>query len=108
MTAPFADRAIVPGRQAADEFIRLSAICGFTNFGFGRVRPSISDVLADRGRKKKRVLEDDRNFVAQRLLGDLSQVAVVESNASLIRIVKTRHQAQKRAFPCTGSPDQSD
>src|SRR5687767_14920357 len=77
MSAAFPDRAVVARGQAADEFIGLRAFGGFANFFLGRVRPPVGNVLANGGGKEKRVLQDDRDFGAERLLGYGAKIAAI-------------------------------
>src|SRR6202521_6267955 len=105
MTAAFADRAIVSGGTLTDEIISLGAMSGFADFLVGRIGPAIGDVLADRGRKKKRVLKHNRNLGAQRFLCDGPHVAPVECDFARVGIVKARDQTQQGAFASARSAD---
>ena len=108
MPAAFADRAVVSVRQVVDKAVGLRPPGGFANFRVGRIRPAVGDVLADGRGKKKCVLEDDRDLLAQRFFRDLTQVAPIQPNDSRSRIVKARDETEEGGFARAGSADEGD
>src|SRR5207245_6737360 len=108
LPAAFAHGVAVAVWQLANEFIGLRALGRINDFVVARIGPAVGNVFPNRRRKKQRVLEDDPDLRAQRFLFDLAHVAAVERDRAESRIVKTRDQTQKRAFPSASAADDCD
>ena len=65
------------------------------------VRP-ICDVLGNRNGKKKRVLQHNRNLIAQALDPDIPHVMAIHQNSAFPGIEKARNQPDQRALASSG------
>jgi hypothetical protein len=70
-----------------------------------RSRTPVRDVFANGRRKKKRVLQNDPDLLAQRFLSDLTEIASIQGNRADGWIIETRDQTQKSAFAGAGAAD---
>ncbi len=68
------------------------------DFFLARAGARVRNVLPDAGRKQQRFLQDDRKLVAQIRELVLAQVAPVEQNLALRRIVETREKIDEGAL----------
>src|SRR5215469_2760385 len=108
VAAPFANLTGITVRHLLDELVSLGAPCGIDNFLLGCSRTPVCDVFANGRRKKKRVLQNDPDLLAQRFLSDLTKIASIQSNRAHGWIIETRDQTQKSAFAGTSAADQGN
>jgi hypothetical protein len=69
---------------------------------------AVGDVLGDRAHKQHRVLRHDANLRAQALQRRIADVAPVQPNDPLLRLVKAQQQVYQRAFARARMPHQRD
>ncbi len=106
--AAFADDGFVALREALDKLVGLSGLGGGFNFGAGRARASVCDVLGNGEREKERLLGDDGDVAAE--AGELegAEVAAVEQDAAAPGIEEARDEGGEGAFPGAGGADEGD
>ena len=93
-----ADHCVVAVRLREDELVRERLPRRFINLLRRRVEPAVLDVFENAFVKQKRVLRDDRDVFAQRLLRHLAKVVSVDADDATRRIVETQNQREHRAF----------
>ena len=98
MSAPLADKAVVPLRHLPDELVGLRAARRFNDFFFRRIRLAIGDVFANRSREQQRVLQHDRDLCPQSFLSDLANFAAIKCDRTRCRIIKTWHETEQCAL----------
>ena len=87
----FADHRVVAVRHLGDELVGVGELRGGDDFGLGRARPAIGDVLADRAAEQHRVLQHEADLAAQRReLGVVPDVDAVDQHAAGIGVVEAR------------------
>src|SRR6266545_3225447 len=108
MSAPFADEAVVPLRHLPDKLVGLRPTRRFNDFSFGRIRPAIGNIFANRRREEQRVLKHDRDLCPQSLLSDLANIAAIKCDRTCCRIIKTRDETEQCALAGSGAARQSN
>ena len=108
MSAPLADKAVVPLRHLPDELVGLRAACRFNDFFFRRIRLAIGDIFANRSREQQRVLQHDRDLCPQSFLSDLANFAAIKCDRTRCRIIKTWHETEQCALAGSSAARQSN
>src|SRR5262249_55409977 len=79
--------SVVPVWLSHNELVRVSCLRGSVNLFLSRLQLSELDVVQDRVVKQKRLLSDEPDLVAQRLLGHRAQVMAVDPYRAGSRII---------------------
>src|SRR5215469_3079524 len=108
VAAPFANRARITAGQLSNKVVSLCPARRIDNLFLSGIRPPVSDVLSHCCRKKKRVLQDNRNLCTQSFFCDVLQFAPVERDRAGGGIVKSWHQAEQSAFTGAGTTNNAD
>ena len=80
---------------------RILELCG------GRIRPRISQVVADRGVKQVRLLADDSDVPKQRLLREIAHIGARKPNAAVACLIQSGHQVGHGRLTRTAWPHKS-
>src|ERR1700730_8480820 len=82
--------------------------CGGDHLGFGRIRPGIEQVVADRRVEKESVLEDHADLLTERLEREIADVVAIEAHRtqlgiSLVLVLLPAPVGPTSAASCPGS-----
>src|SRR4029078_709273 len=88
-------------RQAFDELVRIRSLRRSLDLLIRCFRPTVGNVGAHGVIEEKRILQHHADVSAQRALLDTAQVAAVDGNAPLQRIVKPHQQRDQRRLSGT-------
>ena len=94
--------------QPRDERVRLGALRRGDQFRFGRVRPSVDDVVAHRAMQQRRVLRHHADLRAQALLRRVRDVLAVDQDAAALDVVEAQQQVDDRRLARAGAADEAD
>ena len=72
------------------------------------VRTAVADVISQRTVQQRGVLGHHADLVAQRGLGDFSNVLSVDQNAPALQVVKAQQQVRQGRFSRPGAANQAD
>ena len=103
-----ADRGVVAVRQRDDEVVRARRFRGGHDVGLAGVRARVRDVLGDARREQHRLLEHDRELVAQIGQPVLAKIDAVEQDLTGARIVEARQEAHERRLPGSCRPGDAE
>ena len=82
------DRIISVGERS-DELMRIGSLGRANNHFVGRVGPSVGDVLAHSGIEDQRLLQQDRDVLAQRAHLQVAKIMAIQPDFSLGWVIKT-------------------
>src|SRR5438067_2304835 len=91
--APFADLAVVTVRQRRDEVVRVGGLRRTLDLLHARFETPVSDVLPNRAGEEDRLLDHQRDVVAECAHGEMAQIVAIECHAARTRIVEAGRQA---------------
>ena len=106
--ALLADDRVVALRKRGDEVVGVRRARRRADLILGRLQPSVADVLRNRAREEEGLLEHERDLAAERAELDRPDIAPVDENASLLRVVQAGEQAHERRLPCPGRAHNRD
>src|ERR1035437_522577 len=106
--AALAQHRVVALRQSADEFIGFGGACRSFDLGPRCVGAAIGNVLGDRQREQKRLLEHQGDLAAQARQPHIAQVLPIDQNPPLGRIENARDQADQRTLSRSSWSHQSN
>ena len=103
-----ADDGLVAFGLGEDEVVGERLPGGFLDFRFGCIGSAEEDVVVDGVVEKEGVLRDDADVFPQGIMRDAAQIASVEEDGSVLRIVKTEDEGEHGALARTTGADQGD
>src|SRR5262249_7765479 len=106
--ATLADDCIVTFGKLLDELIRVGCLSRRNNFGSSGVRTSVSDILRDRARQQKGLLQHESDSLPEGFQLDFPGIDPVQGNSAPPRIEETGDERNQCAFPGPGCADQGD
>ena len=106
--AGLGDFRIVAFGEMRDEFVRVRGPRGLLDLLGRRIQPSVTEVLGDRPLKQDRVLQHDRDLLAQRSHTVIPHVDAVDEHAARSRVVKPRNQTDERRLARARQANQRD
>src|SRR5262249_38226453 len=75
------------------------------DFSHLRLQSAITDVVLHGTREEQRLLKHNTDLVAQRFDFQRPNIATVEQNSAMLRVIKAREQADQCGFAGTGRAD---
>src|SRR3546814_13322406 len=81
------------------------ASCRFVDFGLARTVAAIADVIADAVVEQHRILRNDADRAAQRILGDRTDILPIDRDPPPRNVVDAITQTQNRRFASHTMPD---
>jgi hypothetical protein len=106
--AALAQHRVISFRQLRDEAVCFRGPGGRFDLFHRRFRMSVADVLLDRLREQRRILQHDAEGGAQILHAVFAQVMAVEADAAFTHIIETRQQVDQRGLARAGRTDDGD
>ena len=97
-----ADLGVVALRQLLDEVVDLGELARQHHLGEAGIGVGGDQVLVDRPREQARFLRHDAEGLAQLVGGKVAQVAAVDADRALARLVEAEHQLGERALARAG------
>ena len=86
--------------------MRMSRFRGLLDFGVGGVEAAVSEVVPDRSGKEHRLLQHDRDLLAERPHFVMPYILAVEDDAAGRRAVEPRNQADERRLAGAGQANE--
>ena len=96
-----AEFGVVALGEGLDELVRRGRLGGLDDVVWGGVR-AVGDVLADRAGEEDRVLQDDRDLVAQPGCRAVAEVAAIECDRPLGGVIEAGDEGRQGRLPGTG------
>ena len=104
--AALADDGVVAGRQRHDEVVEAGRLRGGHDLVVGRVELPHPDVVADGAIEEGRLLRDQREAAAEGRQRVLADVASVDLDRPIGRVVEAREHIDQGRLAGTGRPDE--
>ena len=104
--AGLGDFGVISFRQSRDELVRVRRARGFLDLLRRRVEATVAQVVGDRSGEQDRILQHDRDLLAQRADAVLADVDAVDRQAAAGRVVEPRNQTDERRLAGAGQADQ--
>ncbi len=108
LESPFAQRRVITLRKRVDEMIRIRDLRGLSYIVQARLRPAVSDILADRGVEKHGFLGNDPDQSAQGVKRETADILAVDRDGAPNGIIEAQQQIDERRFPRTARSHERD
>ena len=101
-----ANLGLQPILEHVEPVAAANPACRLLDFGIGRVRPGIANVLRHRAGKEKRRLRNHADLPAQALQVERADVLAIEQDLPALELVEARDQFAECRFARAGMADQ--
>ncbi len=108
IVAALGQYGVVSVRKPFDEFPRLRRFRRRLDLIHGRVQLSVPDIVRDSILEQYRILQNNRDRVAQGLFRNVLHVDAIDGNPALIHVIESGQQVDDRRFAGAGRADKGD